>query len=439
MSLSGAVRRTGFHLRDMLKFPRAMRVGTQWREIASILDDEYERGWPKVAHALDDCLSFACAHSPFYRGYAGRKLADFPVLTKLDFLAHGDEIRTDLFREGPVWTMSTSGSTGTPFKVVQDLAKRNRVLAELKYFGCLADMPSHEKMFFLRARPRAKRMDMFWSNVWQKDIQTLKEDDCRRIFLAQRNSALRGILAYSSTYDVLTENWLSNGLHGNPSVRAVISMASYLSEGARRRAEEFWPNANVVSRYSNQENGIMAQETGVKDSFKANWASYYFEVLKFDSDVPADDGEVGRIVVTDMFNRAFPMIRYENGDVGALTRGSDGWLRLENIAGRRIDLIYAANGGVVSPHAISRTLDGARGIRQWQFIQEGKAAYAVAYVPDEHDGSASSADRAVRQADLQNLLGASAVIEWRPIGEIPVLASNKRKVTVQKWFKPGGS
>lgn len=36
--------------------------------------------------------------------------------------------------------------------------------------------------------------------------------------------------------------------------------------------------------------------------------------LKMDSDEPAEDGELGRIVITDLYNYAFPILRYDNGD-----------------------------------------------------------------------------------------------------------------------------
>lgn len=434
MSFGGAVRRLGFRVRDAVKFARADRVCTQWKEIEETLADAAS-GRVRVEASLRECLDFAASQSPFFRPYAGRPLSAFPVLNKLDFLAHYDEIRTDAFRTASVWTMSTSGSTGTPFRVVQNLAKRNRVLAELKYFGALAGYESHEEMFFFRARPKARRAAMFWSNVRQKDILTLGEDDCERIFAEQSDPALRGVLAYASTYDVLTEYWLRRGYSGNPNVRAVISMSSYLTEGARTRAAQFWPNAKVVSRYSNQENGLLAQETGKADLFRPNWASYWFEVLKFDSDEPAAEGEQGRIVITDMFNRAFPMIRYDNGDVGSLVRGPDGWLWLADIAGRRIDLIFSTTGETVSPHAISRTLDGALGIRQWQFLQNGACAYAVKYVPGDEGFTACAEDRRAREDGLRELLGRGAEITWERVGEIPVLASNKRKVTVQNWRK----
>ena len=41
-------------------------------------------------------------------------------------------------------------------------------------------------------------------------------------------------------------------------------------------------------------------------------------VLKLDSDEPAEPGELGRIVVTDYYNKTFPMVRYDTGDTGKM-------------------------------------------------------------------------------------------------------------------------
>ena len=73
----------------------------------------------------------------------------------------------------------------------------------------------------------------------------------------------------------------------------------------------------VFSRYSNVENGIIAQQTDKSfDYYFINSASYYVEILEMDLDVPVLKGELGRIVVTDLFNDAMPFIRYDTGDIG---------------------------------------------------------------------------------------------------------------------------
>ena len=180
------------------------------------------------------------------------------------------------------------------------------------------------------------------------------------------------------------------------------------------------------------ENGILAQNYigGDDNDFLCNWASYYFEVLKMDSNKPAGGGESGRIVVTDMFNKAFPMIRYDTGDVGCLKTGKNGWKYLSDVSGRRSDLIYDSKGLILCPHLITNTMWGLQYVNQWQFIQEDAKQYRIKF--------SSIAPKANKELEekvnkLKKLLGKNAEITLEEVSEISVLASGKRKSIVQQW------
>lgn len=70
---------------------------------------------------------------------------------------------------------------------------------------------------------------------------------------------------------------------------------------------------NIIDRYSNEENGFIAQTLNNSDEFKVNTSGFKIEVLKQNSNEPAKIGEVGRIVVTDLYSFAVPLIRYDTG------------------------------------------------------------------------------------------------------------------------------
>lgn len=430
MSIGGTIRRIGYYLRDTLLNPSGTRIHEQWRDIEHTMSN-FDTGWLRVQRALDNCLQYAAEKSPFYKGYGGKKLHDFPVMDKMQFIKHYDEIKSVDFKEIELHKSSTSGSTGTPFVVLQNRAKRNRVLAELQYWGERVGYRSHEKMIFFRASHPVPFWSMFWSNVWQYDIASMKKTRAEELFKLQSRKHPRALIAYASTFDYLVANWLEEGKTGAPSVRTVFSGSEVLTLTTRDRIEQFWPNAKAYSRYSNIENGMLAQECGEIGVFEICWASYYIEVLKFEVDEPAPIGELGRIVVTDLYNQAFPMIRYDTGDCGSLEYGPDGWLRLTNLTGRRVDFIYDTNGEICSPHLITNTLWGCKDILQYQFIQTGEKTYEIAYVAkDKKKAEEALSDRLI---SLKAKLGKDAQISLNLLTEIPVLASGKRKSVVQRW------
>ena len=435
MSLGGFIRRVGYRIKDCVKNPKGTRIHEQWREMERVLSD-YSTGWPCVEKALEECLDYAVSHTEFYRTCKrGEKvsLSDFPVLNKMDFVKNAQAMRSSEFPDAACHLTSTSGSTGTPFVIAQDPGKRNRVLAELQLYGEYAGYRSHERMLFIRAFDNRTAWSKFWSNVRQIGALSFSRENLKRIL----QSELRGtcaVSAYASTLDQFSAYMLEEGIRGGDSVRVVFSGAEHLQSTVRERLHKVWPKASVVSRYSNMENGILGQEfDSVPDRYQLCWASYYFEVLKLDSDEPAGEGELGRIVVTDLYNRAQPMIRYDTGDVGRLEAGKGGWPVLADLAGRRMDLIYDTRGTPLSPHAATYGImcEGETWVRQWQFIQEGEKNYRVIFSSDRPGDSQAALVKKI--AVFKRILGEDATIEIERVDDIPVLASGKRKMIVQKW------
>ena len=436
MSLGGFIRRVGYRIKDCVKNPKGTRIHEQWREMERVLSD-YSTGWPCVEKALEECLDYAVGHSSFYRSFQGvdkLSLSDFPVLNKMDFIQKNAEIRNPEYPDSVCHFTSTSGSTGTPFVIAQDRRKRNRVLAELQLFGEFAGYPSHEKMLFIRAFDNRSQWSKFWSNVWQVGALSLSEEKLERIYHAQADGVC-ALAAYASTLDQLSTYLLKRGLPGSKKVRTVLSGSEFLPHTVRESISKAWPCAMVCSRYSNMENGTLGQECGEEGVFRLCWASYYFEILKFDSDEPAEKGELGRIVVTDLYNRALPMIRYDTGDVGRLEKGPDGWPVLVELAGRRMDLIYDTKGRPLSPHVGTYGImcEGDTGVRQWQFVQEGERQYRVLFSSDHPEESRKALEGKIGL--YRRMLGEDAEVAFELVDEIPVLASGKRKMIVQKWKK----
>src|SRR5690606_23201883 len=118
------------------------------------------------------------------------------------------------------------------------------------------------------------------------------------------------LLAYASTYDALKDYILmeQNLSIKNIKFAGLISSSEILYDDTRKAMSEFF-KCKVYSRYSNQENGVIGQDEDQNNVFVLNEANYIVEIFKLDEDVLASEGEVGRIVITDLYNYAMPMIR----------------------------------------------------------------------------------------------------------------------------------
>lgn len=427
--------RTKFWVTDFFK---GSPIGKHYREVKYLSTHNASDTVAYREKKLKDFLKYVSTNSPFYGSYLGRSLSYFPVVNKSMLLENYDEIRIPQDKipgqKGKLHIQSTSGSTGTPFAIPQDTEKRNRRIAELKYFGKVVGFKSHDMLVHLRTWNRWQTKtpaQISRERIIPFDISTMGEENLAQLVeIINQNKAvcLRG---YASSFDLLANYLKAKDLH-LPSVRIIIAGSEALHDDVRVKVKE-QIGCEIISQYADEEIGILAQEsipTSEKDNVMyLNNASCIVEVLKIETDEKAEYGELGRIVVTDMHNHAFPIVRYDTGDVGIMmppNGNSNGFPILSKLYGRRLDLCYTTSNQPFSPMTIGRIMKHYDKIAQWQFVQTGEKNYLLKIVMGNSiDGYLNSAIDTLRET-----LGADAEIEIEYVNEIPVLASGKRKPVV---------
>lgn len=392
----------------------------------------------KMEHLLD-LLKYATTFSDFYKGTDSSNLHCFPVVNKAILIENHKRVAIPFEhipeQIGPLLIQRTSGSTGTPFAIPQDTRKRNRRVAELKYFGELVGFKSHDKLLQLRIWTRMQHKSWWQAhkeNIVLFDISNLGEERMKelcKIIDREKPICIRG---YVSNFDIIAEYVRKNNIKF-PSLKIAIAGSEALQETTRNAVHQYI-GCNIISQYADEECGILAQEaveTG-NERFYLNQGSYVFELLKLDSDEPAEYGQIGRIVVTDLFNYAFPIIRYDTGDTAIMARGdaiSNGYDYITNLYGRRADLIFKPDGTPISPMILSRTLKYYSEILQWQFIQESSQEYILRIIIRQNQ--TLNEKQIINQ--LSDYLGKEALLRIEYANEIPCLQSGKQRPIVNKW------
>lgn len=398
-------------------------IRSQYEQIKRVLAEK-DLNW--VLEQYRELKQHAIEQTDFYKDLTVDD--EFPVVNKSVLLANYERCKAKGGFDGPIHISSTSGSTGTPFAVPQDLRKRKRNIADLKVFGERCDYPSHERMVFFRVLSeklhRTKEQEDR-ENIYYIDSACLDSahlEQMRRVIVDKQP---RIIFSYASTLVELAKyTEAACGTLDVPSLQAVLTAGEGISEENRRLLERVF-GATVYRRYSDMEMGILGQDMGGGGAYALNYGSYYFECLKQDRDEPTEPGEVGRIVITDLFNYAFPMIRYDTGDLGIMDRDpNSGFGVLREIYGRSRDCVYATDGALISPAKIFVSMWGAEGIRQWQFVQQTRTGYVLKLNCDDN------LDTGLLIRRFQDILGQDADIRVENVEEIPVLSSNKRRAVI---------
>lgn len=408
-------------------------------EIRSILADPGSPEALRIREAnLVSLLDHARSTTPFYRALGhGRDLADFPVITKDTIRAEPDAFLSEAFRGRRLYSTTTSGSTGTPFTVLQDAGKRTRHQADNLHFCAQAGYPFGSRLYYLRVWNRMNhksRLVQFMQNLVPVEIGDLSDGPLEALVEALRKDRGRkSLLGYGSSLEALGQYLERHGVHPRTfGVRAILAMSETLPESRRAFLREAF-DCPVTTRYSNMENGFIAQQCAPDGTeYHLNLASYHIELLAFDRDEPAGAGELGRIVVTDLFNRAMPLIRYDTGDAAEQVPdsvcGAPGPV-FRKVEGRRVDFLYDVRGHRLSPGIILNTLWKYNDIKQFQFIQTGEGTYTIK-VNCGHPAYARSQDLV---ADLRSFLGEEARVTLELEEGLPLLASGKRKSIISHW------
>lgn len=344
------------------------------------------------------------------------------------------------FQKGKLHIQKTSGSTGTPFAVPQDTRCRMRRIAIIKYENEKIKFHSFEPMMHLRSATHywKNNKDIFYDsslNIWYADNSNLKEEKIINIIETVNRNRIKVIRGYMTTLDSITRYMEENNLKFIHKV-TFISVGELLQEWLRLRVINYL-KCDIVSQYGNEENGIFGQSdiNASGRHINLNGAGCIIEILKLDRDEPVNKGEIGRIVVTDFTNYAFPMIRYEIGDLAAPCEyNPDGTIKsIDKLSGRITDLIFCTNGQVLDIfNTVPTEIYNNPLIKQWQFIQKGEKEYLLNL---SIKNESIKKEENVFRNKLKDILGQDATISISWQNELPILNSGKRKIIINEWKK----
>jgi len=381
-------------------------------------------------------LSHACETTPYYSQFAGAtKLSDFPVLRKRTIQSRYSDFLSSSYAPESLTTSRTSGSYGTPLAFLLTREKMLRHQAEVIYYARWVGYEvgsRHAQTRFMSIPGPLRR--------WMLNRVIMNPISLTEQWLAAQREMLRSqhikvVVSFPSVLAALAAYCATCGDgHDEFELRGVITTAELLREDARSLIEASF-GCPVLSRYTAEELGVLAQECPTAKQHHVNQASHVIEVLRQDEDVPAAMGEPGRIVVTDLWSHSMPLIRYELGDVGVMgERWECGWEGpvLTEIQGRITETIYNATGDRIVPFAINHAMGGIENVIQYQFVQRGKGHYSMrlciapGFVQED-----------LIKHRLLEVVGRQARLEVEYVDDIPPLPSGKRPYVINETAATG--
>jgi phenylacetate-CoA ligase len=358
--------------------------------------------------AVRSQLHHAFATVPFYRRRfeaAGLRPRDvrtpddyrrLPVLTKADIRANGPDLLSTGYDRSRLHRKTTSGSTGVALEVfVDEAAMQHKRACALRadewsgyYFGeRVARVWGNPE--YLRRGWRGRLRNALLERATYLD--TLRMDEAALAGFVRRLRRRPPSLIFGHAHSVylLAEYARAAGAVLRP--RGVITTAMVLHSWQRRAIEEVFA-CPVTNRYGCEEVSLIACECERHEGLHVNAAGVYVELLC--DGRPAGPGEPGPVVVTDLTNRAMPLLRYQVGDVAAWAGRpcpcGRGLPLLDRVEGREADYVVTPAGELIS--GISLTENFALhvpGVAQLQIVQEAVDRFVFRVVRGADFGPAS--------------------------------------------------
>ncbi|MCB9833663.1 MAG: phenylacetate--CoA ligase family protein [Planctomycetes bacterium] len=436
-----------YPLHEILRGRSTYRFLRRFRKTEKLTVAEVERGQLEL---LRDLVAHAAEQSPYWRAFfaasgidptgvgSRARLQELPFMDKALIRERREELVADSWRER-VFRLETGGSSGVPLSFYTDKERESSQLA---------------------AKARARewfgiRFGDHQMDLWGSPIE-LGANDRRRI-AKDRLLNFRLLSAFQLSDQKMAgfrselEGHRTEFVYGYASVLARYArflrdrgedLRSLRLKAAIATAELLLPEDReligavfgcpVVNEYGCRDGGYIAQSC---PEGRLHLAADAVLVEVVDDEGRAlPSGEVGEIVVTNLWSYGMPLIRYRLGDRAALLEESCPCGRslplLGDLQGRKTDTLVTVDGNRIHGLGAMYVLRVMPEVARYQVIQDALDHLEILVVANP-DADLATAEATIRRG-FGSLMGPDCRLDVRFVAEIPELASGKLRAVWNK-------
>lgn len=354
---------------------------------------------------IKEVLKYSYKKSPFYKKRIDDsgldidnfkytdQLINIPPLTRSDLQNNLDDIISKDYNLKECSKGSSSGSTGHPVIYYHDKTGTAANKASVLFSKFLGGYIPGDKWLNVWGNPTAvniewkkpgSRLKKYFLNEFRFPAYTLNEkNQLNKLYdlFKQKNPSF--VYGYTNAV-FLFAKYLEERNERLTYINGVFTTAENLHDYQREKIRDFI--GPVYDHYGCSEiNGIAAQTKF--DNYYAILDTHVY--LEFGDKVD-NKSDSRKIIVTDLYNKVLPFIRYENGDLAVPYDGNNSspdlnFSRFISVDGRVSDIITLPGGGnlVVPSFFGSRMLKNIDGVKQYQ-VQKKKDKILINLVTDDN-------------------------------------------------------
>ena len=324
---------------------------------------------------------------PFYRklvaeGFApseGLTWEDFVRLPKLSRIEIQRDVSPYLDDTKPIanWSV-TGGSTGMPIRIPRWANENDFTLPAIWLGRASYGIQVSDRMFHLwghshlfgrgwqryqaQLKRAVKNFFLGYRTFSAYNLNPKRLDEAGRALLQMKPEYIVG---YSRSLFLLAKaNFDQREKLRGLRIKAVIATTEAFSsaEDSALIADVF--GCPVVMEYGAAETGVIAYTHPNDGCYRVFWDLFLLEAIPLDE-------QRSKLLVTTLYPRAMPLIRYDIGDIAIdATRQADSVIGFSGISGRDNDLIEFEPGSFVHPVALIHCIQSVIGVLGVQVVQE---------------------------------------------------------------------
>ncbi|MBN2400253.1 MAG: phenylacetate--CoA ligase family protein [Candidatus Aminicenantes bacterium] len=355
------------------------------------------------------------------------EMQTLPCLTKEEYrdftstLVNADPGRyANWFQDG------TSGSTGMPLKIYRNHRERAYMLSKYLRTLFLNGYRYRDVTFCLPSPHRMNGNDSFLQRFgFLKRICVPYTAPVERMVERYMQQPVDLLYANRSHLEMMAGYIKENGIEiAKP--RLVCSSSEMLDAPSRQLIEEVFGEGRLFEVYGAVEfNNLAFQIIGQK-GFHFNHDT---SIIELEDEAGRINSKAGHCLITDLWIRSFPLIRYRLDDWIEMEAG-EGTPKIKRIVGRSDDWFVLPNGEKKPFHAVYEIMERESGVRRFRFVQQATDEIDVQLVTDGRSDRPALERRLLAALDAEFSHAARFRIQY--FEDLPVDPHGKMRMVVSK-------
>ncbi len=370
-----------------------------------------------------EIIAYHLKHNPFYKSFAKntnpRDWNTIPVITKKDLQHPLETLLSDGFSKKNSYIDKTSGASGQPFIFSKDKFTHaltwSVIMDRFSWFNLNFNTTKQARFYGIPLDKKGyyiEKIKDFISNRYRFNVFDLNNDalenwltDFKKkpfVYMNGYTSPMVQFAKYLQRKKIVLKSIC-------PTLKACVVTSEMLFDDDKQLMETQF-GVPIINEYGASELDLIAFEN-TQNEWIVNSETLFVEILDENNHV-LPYGEEGRLVITSLYNKAQPFIRYDIGDIGILSKKSTPKKPiLEKLIGRTNDMAILPSGkkaaGLTFYYITKSIIEDDGNVKEFIIEQLKRNTFKIYYVSD-NDISPDKMD--IIKNEMENYLESGLII-----------------------------